>query len=397
MTTFAIVSDLHVAHALTSDTFNRYDETPLNNRHPLNDLSAFIQKGGLRADYLICGGDLANKAEPAGLTEGWARFHHLATSLGAKPLAVPGNHDFSTRQSLEDASTPLLALRPTYPTGNPALDAEFWADGLTIVEDAEVRIVLLNSCVLHTAEPPAAASHLEKQRHKNEIERGAVTEEMLVLLESRLSSIGPIPKANLLLCHHHPVEHETLAAFQDDYGSMTNGRRLMELLQGTSLGRWFVVHGHKHIPRIVNAAGDSNSPIVMGCASLGAHLWPQAASVTKHQFHYVEMSASGLGLRGTVRSWVWSFGHGWAIAESRQSGLPSYCGFGATVDPTSLVALLNSCLARGDHMSWADLLNLEPSLAHLLPSELERMESHLDSNGYELLSRRGSRVQIRRI
>lgn len=400
----AIASDIHADQWADGESKETYVKVqpPASpqNEHPMADLLRFVADRGLVADFVVCPGDLSNRANDLGKSYGWAQLHELASAMGgARVIATPGNHDLTTRDPVPDPAAALKNLAPTYPTSDAALDAEFWDSGFTIVDGEDFRILVLNSCYDYPPHPGADATPDQIDDYRSILDRGGFPEELQINLESRLATLDA-KSVNIALLHHHPVEHERRQVFKDTYGPMRRGLDLIRVLdEHPNAGRWFVIHGHKHVPRIVTAAGDSaNAPVVMGAASLGGKLWHPIVTVTRNQFHIVEFHLShetGLTpMRGTIASYMWGFGAGWSISSRRNCGLPPECGFGPTTDHRALAELVAVHLTANviEFERWDHLTDTIPALRYQSPRDFDMFEEELMGQGIVLVRDRQERV-----
>ena len=100
--TVAVASDLHAFPARTSEPSPSHlcvsDPANQPGQHPISGLLALIEKQGIRADILLCPGDITHKAVPAGVEYAWQALQTLREKLDAKVcLATTGNHDVDSR------------------------------------------------------------------------------------------------------------------------------------------------------------------------------------------------------------------------------------------------------------------------------------------------------------
>jgi metallophosphoesterase superfamily enzyme len=388
-----IVSDLHAAPEAHADESYILLEPPdaRRHQHPLSDLLAFVGDRGLRADYVLCPGDITNRSDDMGKVYAWRRLQELKTALGAAALlATPGNHDITTYTPGVDPRTTLRNLSPSYPTGDASRDEVFWRDGMVTVEEEGYRFLILDSCQAHGPHPGEGIGEAEEAAYRERLNRGEITATQLTTLERICAQLETRP-VNILMCHHHPKEHQRRALFKDAYGAMVQGDELLRTLEEAhTSGRWLIVHGHKHIPQLVAASGDINSPIVLGAASLGGRLWHPVVTVTRNQFHLLRIPLDPhptlAPLRGVVESYMWGYGIGWVPASPESAGLPGMCGFGNPVDHRVLATQVRDYMS--DHAlafaKWREVVEAVPSVEFQHPTELERFEATLEAVGLEL-------------
>lgn len=374
--------------------------------NPLADLLDWAVENKESVDYLIVPGDIANQADGEGLKYAWKRLHELAAHLGARLIAVPGNHDVVTHSHSADPRHHLKSLAPPFPTEEVATNEHFWRDGWVVLDDdPEVRLVLVDSTAAFppfpSGEPQGSPTH---ESYYAALDRGSFTERVEDELEKLFRHATE--KLNILITHHHPIEHQNVSHLRDTYGAMHRGGDLMDLLsRHPHMGRWIVIHGHKHIPQLVNAvATTASGPLILCAASLGHRLWHPINTVVRNQFHILSASNDphvGLSsLRGEVHSFFWGFGVGWAPAETTGTGLPSQSGFGCTDDPKTLahqiVQMMDDPQERLDLVRSSDLLARFPQLRFQLPADAIYLRALLEKSGFELIERRGRLIQLGR-
>ncbi len=383
----AVVSDVHAGSAEDGDTYATI-QPPKHPKHedPLTDLAAFVELHSLKVDHVICPGDMANRANDTGKSYAWSKINQIAKIMGAtRVIATPGNHDLTTHEPSPDPAAMLKTLTPSYPTGDRDVDARFWASGFAIEDYADYRLAILNSCIDFPAYPPAGSSDEVLREYSAALDRGAFPESVQVELEEAIDALDE-KKVNILVVHHHPLEHESHHLFKDSYGPMRRGEDLIRVLDnGHHSGRWFVIHGHKHVPRLIASVGSSaNAPLLLGSASLAGKLWHPVVTVTRNQFHLVEFeldNARGLApMRGTIESYMWGFGAGWMTSGRQNSGLPPKCGFGSVNDHRSLADSVAKYLADRalEFESWTEIVRELPALRFQGPRDFDLVEGYLE-------------------
>lgn len=335
---------------------------------PFDALTALISREKLRADFLLCPGDIGDKADPNGIAHAWLRLQDIAKLLGnATYVASTGNHDVDSRSLFHeyDPTEALKRLTPPYPVSNQIEVDRYWSRYFCISENAHCRIVSINSSAFHW---------LESERN-----RGRVSRSTLDWLRADLVSRDP-RDINILLCHHHPHLHSELSRIDTSYEVMRDGDRLIDLLGNDELGQWLVVHGHKHFPNIAYSAGSSQSPVIFSCGSFSARLYRDLQTRARNQFYIIEIplkKVKELGLVGKILAWDWAVGKGWIRPDGESSGLTSLTPFGSKENPYSLATRLSDLLGTDPFVSWPELITKIPSLEFVLPSDLKALDNAL--------------------
>jgi predicted MPP superfamily phosphohydrolase len=243
-----VISDLHAFDAKkgkykTDDTpsFLDISQPDIVSRNPLLSLNKFVKENSLKADLMICCGDMGDKAYPAALKYAWTHINSLKDSLGVQRfVATVGNHDVDSRYVYNqfDAKGHVQSLDPAFPDPDESHNNRFWAQHFTIYEQADFRLVLLNSSAYHG--------------YKDEFKHGRIAETTLARLKTKLAETKEAP-INILVCHHHPRKHAEAGV--DDYSAMENGQGLLDLLGSGDFGQWVpalgmaINEGHADYPK----------------------------------------------------------------------------------------------------------------------------------------------------
>ncbi len=371
-----IVSDLH-AVSKPLDAAESYARTWTESHATHNALTAakeYIAREGLRADVLLCPGDLANLVDAEGMEYAWRTLLEIATLLQADAVVcTAGNHDVVRPAHVPHASYDpngtLKGLDPPFPTGDGSHQMTFFNEDYVVVLGDRWRVVSLNSCAEH--------GHDERHLH------GSVRDKTLSELKEVLTEE---PRAvNILLCHHHPVPWTRYA--RDDTSHMRAGDRLLELLDSQDAARWILVHGHKHYPALGYVGESTSGPARFSAGSLSVQLYPELRDNKIRNQMYVlefdldELSRLPLDGGGRFRSWDWSRNKGMRAAAA-ESGLPARGGFGYRRDGRDLAAM---ALDTARHMNrrvvrWDDLVQAEPRWAYVAPLDLAALKRELARN-----------------
>jgi predicted phosphodiesterase len=387
----AVVSDFHAFDASKLEAAPSHLDMSLSSEDPARNPLAALKRliGGpprLSADLLLCPGDLGHQAHPEALRFGWQALTSLVPDLGSPRLAATsGNHDVDSRYVYNkfDAKGVLQELVPAYPLLEEQLCDRYWSRNFAIIEEGSYRLVVLNS----------AAYHGSSTDGTHEYVHGRVADATLRRLAAELERSG-VAAVNILLCHHHPQQHDELD--RNEYDVMSGGQRLLDLLGSGRFGRWIVVHGHKHHPKLSYAQGSSASAVVLSAGSLCATLFPALQTNARNQFHLIEIpiaEVDSLGLVGVVRSWDWAVGKGWALSGAG-AGLPGICGFGNRTDPALIAAKVQQ-IYEGGVKSWEEMQNEEPHLRFLLPADVGILRDELRRRfNLQLLESDGRIVEV---
>lgn len=372
----AVLSDSHASSedptkTTSASTWVRKDETE-GRENPLAGLAEFIDKTDeLRADVLLCPGDLCDQADWDALPYAWEQLQDLAAHLGAEEtVATVGNHDIDSHDKRGAATVEagLRGLVPHFPTVSTTPVTPFWDERICVVTGTDWRVVSLNSSLMRKLDTA-----------NNERDHGTVEDPTLYRLQALIED--DTHEINVLLCHHHPLPSTHLDP--RDQSQMQNGDRLVRLLDDLP-HHWLVVHGHKHEPHLGYLGGTGDAPIRLAAGSVGANLWGTLGAHVRNQIHLVEIpvdpaARANLTLAGRVRSWTWQPRTGWRQAIPGE-GLPARAGFGHSTSGVTVARdVVQWAQSQGLNVISRDaLIHKEPKLPYLLPEDLSRFISEVE-------------------
>ena len=358
MASIAVASDLH-CHALAggrqAESFltTGLGKTPWR-ANPVESLKRRIADSNLRAEVLLSPGDLGNKCSQEGMTYAWTAIHEIGEALNvASVIATLGNHDVDSRRTNgPDPFAPARAIATSFPLTNDAQAGEYWAKHFCLIDEDDLRLLVINSVASHSNE--------EEAKH------GAIKDATIELIEEALDR-APGPAVRVALVHHHPHPHEDIGLGAEDL--MHGGQNLLDLLG--KRGFALVVHGHKHHPKLSYAQGGANSPVVFAAGSLTHINHGELASNTRNLFHLIDLRTTQLAhctVEGTIRSWEFNFGGGWNPATTKSAGFPWIAGFGCRSTHNDMVGYVLPQLNPG-LSQWGTLEAAVPQLRYVLPQD----------------------------
>lgn len=383
----AVISDPHAFDGASGDSSPSWIAMKDDQSNPIGNPFAGIKKlildEQLKAEILICGGDLGDKSVPQAQQYAWKEINEIGGLLNAQEvLGAAGNHDVDSRfaHTDHDAKGQLLSLLPPFPIKNSHNWMEYWAKNYTVFSICGIRFVLLNSSAFHGYQRPRSSPGQDD--FPPEYLNGRVSNRTLDAFKSQVIEDGERP-VNVLLCHHHPAKNDVVGLV--DYSHMTNGDRLLNILDDMNVGPWLVVHGHKHIPRIFYAPGGSSSPTIFSAGSFAAKQYPEIQSIARCEFYILEMVVPSTMSSGTVKGklcvWQWSYGVGW-IRGRNGDGLGYRAAFGTRLDVDEFAEQVAGRLKadfRGRQVNWSEIAVLEPKVEYLTPQDAKRFFDRLSS------------------
>lgn len=364
MLRLAVLSDIHAhssARLEAHETPPSYveisaPESPTNN--PFAALEKLIADEGLRADVLISGGDMGDRATPEAVKYAWNRIQRLATPLESQILlAATGNHDMDSRAINGYDAKAILQGLDAYPFADAALNNEYWANNLVVQEHGSFRSVLLNSSAYHG--------------YAKEWAHGRVSKRTREYLRTRLQETYD-PGINILLTHHQVYKFGSIDL--DDKSEMEEASALLEDLGSGEFGSWLIIHGHRHWPAITHAGGSRSAPLVFSAGSFSAVLWPELQARARNQFYILDLEpvAPGDPIRGRFRAWDLILDEGFLPAQER-SGLTYSGGFGGTLNGTQLARQVADLFSKSGagRLDWADVETAIPDARFTMPTDFK--------------------------
>lgn len=305
----AIVSDLHCKHSSSEGTTKSTllysdDITGTAMTNPIKALKELIKEKEIETEILLCPGDIADKADPQGLTSGWGYLEAIQRSLNAKLLiATIGNHDVNVKCAADqDPNDALRVLDANFPAPNLDLNLLYWQFGFCIYEHGNCAIFIFNSCYSHHNAESGRKSFIDHAHLEN------VEKALIVIKDKNFNH-------KIAMCHHHPINHGNLN--NPDVDLISNGDDLVDLLE--KYGFQVVIHGHKHEPRL----SYKNSVPVFCAGSLSSTQNVSDLRI-ENTFHVMELHE--LENKGTIESWVLIPKKGWI--KKMDTFFPCYTGFG---------------------------------------------------------------------
>jgi len=387
----AVLSDLHIFDGtLSAGTSGpSYLSTASiglkNSTNPLSSLHELIEKQKLQVDYLVCPGDIADKASPNALQVGWSKLNDLVGRLSAKQLiATNGNHDIDSRlkESEFDAKGVIQSLDPNFPLLDLAASNSYWARNYVIQEKDGCRFLLINSAAYHG---------YSKEGEPPEYLHGRVSRWTVNAIARELEKCA-VRDINIAIFHHHPLHHAGIT--YEDNSQMQGGDSLLEALAESKRGPWIIIHGHKHIPRLLYAGGGANPPLIFGAGSFSATLVGEIAQ-TKNQFYIVELEnhagKDGLTLCGHVQTWDWAPAAGWTPAILN-SAMCARAGFGHRGPVEPIVQQIKDFMSKNSRIKLdrtafdnEGFKKAVPALRYVLPRDFPDLEVALTSQNLNII------------
>ncbi len=378
----AVASDIHASGALahrdqTYAAVSARDKSQFNALAALRDLVE--RDDSVRADYLLCPGDLTNRIDVPGMRYAWESLTEIAKLLEARRvIATAGNHDVIRGEDLPEGADEnawvqaLRKLDPPFPDPGGDGSEMFFTVDFTVIREPLAQIVVLNSCARHGA--------------RGEYTHGSISDKTRHDIETILGDVSrPL---NIVLCHHHPIRWRHLAP--NDTSEMTGGDELLAMLEGRpDASEWLVLHGHRHVPALGYQGESTSGPVRFSAGSLAVNLHAEARGHARNQFYILdfdldELERLGLPGGGGFRAWDFNFGVGMAPA-SDGSDLPSRGGFGLRRTRRELADVAFD--ARPDGLrtvTWSQLVAADSRWEYVAPSDIRHLRRLLLREGHSV-------------
>ena len=390
-----VISDLH-AHAGDPrkgdapsyySTNNLYSSADVN---PMTGIAELISNANLHVDWVVCPGDLGDKADAVAQKLAWERLEQIRSSLNARYLVgTTGNHDVNSRRFLADfdPKSALQLLVPTFPIDAKCYEVadrvyadRFWSNNFVLVPfpEFDCSMLIINSCGFHGFASEA------KKNAKPEHFNGKLSPLTLSAIKSATASLAT--KLNIAIVHHHPIK----VPFVDDGNSMMiGGDILIDHLKGTDK-QWLVIHGHAHAPHLAYADANQLAPVLLSAGSVAAKTSRVKGGHARNQIHHISIPLDkveqwGAQIFGRVTSWVWAFENGWVISGGT-GVLPYQTGFGYRFDIVQIRDMIVA-MAKGrtpELLSWTEVLNEIPKLVYLSPDDHAALVKSITATGVKI-------------
>ncbi len=390
---FAVLSDVHAVSARTHKEESRARQQTESDpkRNPLAAVKRLIQDEGLRADAVLCPGDLTNRMEPAGLEYAWRQVDEIATLLGAQHvIATAGNHDVLRYEDLPANAEEmtwardLQTLTPVFPSRETNQAAEYFGEDFTIIDETSWRVVALNSCARHD--------------QRGQYAHGSVDDQTL---DNMVTAVGTDQRPiNILLCHHHPVVWTHLD--RRDTSFMDGGEKLLRTLEEHH-SDWLFLHGHRHVPALGYAGETGSQTVRFSAGSLGVFLESEGRGHVRNQFYMLDfdvhqMQALGLTNAGRFRAWDFNYNSGMVEADPDED-LPGRGGFGFRRTSDELAALCErTATALGKRwVRWEELCEADARWLYVAPRDLQALRRTLSTKYRAKLTPREARHRITKV
>lgn len=351
----AIISDLHCTSS-DVDKKKTYLHTsrlrePYQN-HPVQAFHNLIKDKQLRADFVICPGDVADKVSLTGFNFGWTLLKELRAGLDATSIiASVGNHDVDSRRNLGFSTHNHVAklIDGEYPNPISTANDQFWSKHFCVFKCENLLILNFNSAFSHETKEDAAFSRIEDSIIRQMRDKLRDFED-----DSSLFRIA--------ICHHHPHLYANIDAEYGDDDVIKRGDTFTKLL--SEFGFHILVHGHKHVPRLDNL---NDLPILCaGSFSSKENITDFKINNMAHILTLKNLTPDEpyLTIAGELETYEFSEGVGWFANNDPSSFFPKETGFGYDVAPAQLAKEISDWnkAQQKSSVKYSELVRVHPSV-----------------------------------
>jgi len=346
--------------------------------HPIQALISLIRKDAISADVVVCPGDLANRISRAGMMQSWDHLCELKRELQSSLLITTlGNHDVDCHKKHNpDPFYIPRNLIETFPAPSVTALEDFWAKGFYVVDGPSgSQFLVLNTVISHQDEVTAKRGTFDNEC----ISR---LDEFLTKRSEKDHTVAPI-RHRIAVMHHHPLLHSSTRFSSSDV--LEFGDQLLSVL--SKHGFRFIVHGHRHEPRITRLSPALKEQFVLAAGSFSAILTELSTS-TRNLFHIVRLRVETPNDRlvGEILTWEYNKGVGWRESTKVSATLPHIARFCSQRPIISIGEIREACAGAAGTILRSTELNAKfPALGLLLPDELAALSDDLSRNGMKLV------------
>jgi predicted phosphodiesterase len=374
--TLAVLSDLHCQapsegeQKIESHLIAGAPRVPIA-FHPIQSLVRLARDHNIRADAIICCGDMANKASQIGLSHVWDLLRvELGPAFSTKTIyCTVGNHDIDSRSVGRSPYYMASHIHPDFPFSSEPDNSQFWFQGFCLQNlNNTADFLIINTAHHHWTESAAQAGTFDIDR--------------INALDEYLSTKNPSP-IRVAILHHHPILHSSPMAKID--GVLQSGQQLLDIL-----GKYhfkLVIHGHQHSPNLLRLQSLNSTSYVLCAGSFSAMLG-SIGTITRNVFHLVTIEfddANNSNFTGYVKTWEFNLGLGWNVATAQSTHFPHLLPLGPPPEDdlaSSIIYYLKEKDLR--KIDVGDLTKEFPSLEYLLPGEIVSLNNQLLQNGFKV-------------
>lgn len=377
-----VLSDLHIGQKARGKDLCPDGNNKWLDKNYKDDFIDFIIRENIKVDYLIIAGDISNEATYDEFSLGSAIIWDIAKALKltkSKVLLVPGNHDVDWKvlelanpENEDDYNFRKTQRYDTFKNGfnyNRKLLDLFIEPFFTSWEYEDLFVVGFNS-----------AWHDE---NNEKVHHGLITDNIITQFEKHLHDLDIDSKIKLFITHHHLYPYSDPISHEADFSIMTNSENLLKALARNKFD--MVVHGHKHIPRILTQEIDSIHPISLLCAgSFSVILDQRFNGSILNMFHVINFEGRDCEtdrIYGFVENYSYSSPHKWLKSEKNNSTVLHQQGFGSysciRTLKRELLPIIKAEHKKNGSVTWSTLCKNNRKLLYHTPDFIAQLTDEI--------------------
>ncbi len=297
MTRVAVLSDIHFGQMARTNYFAAPGEKIKD--YSSGDMSLgdglINLMNSMKPEYFLVAGDLTSAAEPQEFFFCEKKILEIAAEVGVKKeniICCTGNHDVDWKISnlfdvpeghFENADEVFRCRREKYQEIASNV-AQICMDEIKLAGEGPVPfsgIKEANDFVIFVLNTSLKCGPEQNYSH------GELTGEQLGWLEEQLKRYSTDDRKKLVLMHHHPFNYP-FPAISEDTSQIKEGAEFIELAEKNGVD--FVIHGHRHHPKIKTVLPEGCAPITYFCAgSLSVNAEHRSNGEIPNTVHFIDI------------------------------------------------------------------------------------------------------------
>lgn len=392
MTRVAVLSDIHFGQlsrtlffAAPGEKINGYSSGDLPLGEGLIKLMC-----DMKPEYILIAGDLTSAAEPQEFYYCEKKILHIADEVGVKReniICCTGNHDvdwnisnlFTVPEGHFETQDEILNCRKDKYQEIASNVAKVCMDEIKITDEGPAPFSGIYKgndfiiFVLNTAfkcGPQLDYSH------------GELTEKQLNWFKEKLLMYRADDRKKIVLMHHHPFNYP-FPTITEDISQIKEGAEFIEIAE--NYGVDFVIHGHRHHPKVKTVLERGGTPITFFCAgSLSVNADHRSGGEIPNTVHFIDVDKKKDYF--ILYNYSYTGYNGWQRTQySKATPLDDVMKVGKIFSEDSCRAVLSCYKDKEDNMIKIDWSSLDEELQFLSYSDAMRLIKEELSATYEII------------
>lgn len=297
MTRVAVLSDIHFGQLARTDYFAAPGERIKGNSSGDMPLGEGLIKlmNSMKPEYFFVAGDLTSAAEPQEFLYCEKKIMEIASEVGVKKeniICCAGNHDvdwkisnlFTIEEERFDSVDEVLAKRREKYQAIASNVARICMDELELAGEGPVPLSGVSEAedfVVFVLNTSLKCGPEQKYSH------GELTEKQLAWFEEQLKAYSSDSRKKIVLMHHHPFNY-SFPTISEDISQIKEGAEFIEIAEKNGVD--FVIHGHRHHPKVKTVLTEGYSPVTYFCAgSLAVNAEHRSNGEIPNTVHFIDI------------------------------------------------------------------------------------------------------------